>query len=211
MLINNALEKYEKQREDELIQAFGAKTLYEKYNAILGKSNLYEIYAAFKKEYGDVWAFSRTYGKVLKTKFLDTVKIKAGLITDEVEKKNVLQPLEMDLTLLFDIPVYKNTRKNCTSHKYIGHAKLLTNGRIIKVEYEANNKAYAIPEENFEKCFIEVESKDENRKLVKNIRGLVETTEQCCLEYGYALEKNLVDNVMAFMDIKNILKNAGKA
>lgn len=209
--INNFFEKYEKRRDDNLIKAFGDEKLYEKYNSILEKNVLYNIYEDFKKEYGDLWAVSRSHGKVLRKKFLDSVRIKAGFIADEFEKKEILQPLEFKLFLLYSIPVFKRTKVNRSVPKYIGYAKLLTNGRIIKVEYEANSKTYAIPQENFKNCFKEIEQENNNRKLLKSIRDLVEQTEQCCSEYGYVLEKSLVDNVIAFMDIKNMLKNARQA
>ncbi|CAH0435520.1 Conserved hypothetical protein [Clostridium neonatale] len=55
--------------------------------------------------------YSREYKSELKEKFIKTIEIKAGIICDGILKENILKPLELKTVLIFEIPVYKITKK----------------------------------------------------------------------------------------------------
>jgi hypothetical protein len=123
----------------------------------------------------------------------------------------LFQPLEFKSVLTYEIPVYKKIKSNKSVHKYVGRIRLLTNGRIIKVKYEANSKAYLIPDEAFEECFVSATSNDSNNKLIKMIVDITNKTNESCKNYGYEIEIDIIKNVVSYMNIKGILKKAREA
>lgn len=206
-----ASEDIEKRRESELENAFDDKKEYDKYKSLISKDELYNILTDFKKAYGDKWVYSREYKTELKEKFIKTIEVKAGIICDDVLKESILKPIELKTVLIFEMPVYKMTKKNSGVHKYIGHIRLLTNGRIINVKYQPHSKTYAIADEIFEECIVSVTSQDNNKKLLKKIEELVNTVDEICRRFEYVLEKDTIHNVVAYMNIKGIIKKAREA
>lgn len=204
-------EDIEKQTESELENAFDDKKEYDKYKSLIGKDELYNILTDFKKAYGDKWVYSREYKTELKEKFIKTIEVKAGIICDDVLKESILKPLELKTVLIFEIPVSKMTKKNNGANKSIGYIRLLTNGKMINVKFQPHSKSYAIPDETFEQCFVSVTSKEDNGKLLKMIEDLINKVDENCQSFGYKLEKDIIHNVLGYMDIKNILKKAREA
>lgn len=207
----NATEKIEKKLETELENAFDDKKEYEKYKSLVGKIELHNILTDFKKEYGEMWMYSREHKSELKEKFLKTIEIKAGIICDDKVEESILKPLELKTVLIYEIPVYKTIKKNSGVLKGIGHIRLLTNGRIINVKFQPQSKSYAIPDEIFEDCFVSVTSKENNTKLIKMIENLTNKVDENCKNFGYELEKDIINNVLVYIDIKNVLKKAREA
>ncbi len=204
-------EDIEKRRESELENAFDDKKEYDKYKSLIGKDDLYNILTDFKKTYGDNWMYSREYKTELKEKFIKTIEVKAGIICDKTLKETILKPLELKTVLIFEIPVYKMTKKTNGAKKSIGHISLLTNGKIINVKFQPHSKSYAIPDEIFKQCFVGVTSKEDNRKLLKMIEDLTNKVDEKCQSLGYKLEKDIMHNILAYLDIKNVLKKASEA
>ncbi len=204
-------EDIEKRRESELENAFDDKKEYDKYMSLVGKSELYNILTDFKKTYGDNWMYSREYKTELKEKFIKTIEVKAGIICDETLKETILKSLELKTVLIFEIPVYKMTKKTNGAKKSIGHISLLTNGKIINVKFQTHSKSYAIPDEIFEQCFVCVTAKEDNRKLLKIIEDLINKVDEKCQSFGYKLEKEIIYNILVYMDLKNVLKKAREA
>lgn len=206
--LKKASKYIEQSRESELENIFDDKKEYDKYKSLVGKDELYSILTDFKKEYGDKWVYSREYNTELKEKFIKTIEVKAGIICDETLKETILKPLELKTMLIFEIPVYKMTKKNNGANKSIGHIRLLINGKIISVKFQPHSKSYAIPDKIFEQCFVSVTSKEDNRKLLKMIEGLINKVDEYCQSFGYRLEKEIIYNTLVYMDIKNVLKKA---
>ena len=73
-----------------------------------GKDELYNILTDFKKVYGDKWMYSREYKSELKEKFIKTIEVKAGIISDDTLKETILKPLELKTVLIFEIPSLQN-------------------------------------------------------------------------------------------------------
>ncbi|MGY0372318.1 hypothetical protein [Clostridium sp. JNZ J1-5] len=209
--IKKVSEYIEKKIETELENAFDDKKDYDKYKSLVDKFELYNILTDFKKEYGDRWMYSREYKSEVKEKFIKTIEIKAGIVSDDILKESILKPLEFKMVLIYEIPVYKMNKKNSRVHKYIGHIRLLTNGRIINVKYRPNSKSYVIPDEIFEQCFVSVTSKEDNRKLLKMIEYLINKVDENCQSFGYKLEKEIIYNILVYMDLKSVLKKAREA
>lgn len=207
----DAYQKEQQRKEQNLLKAFDDKAGYEKYAALLGKDALYEVYTSFVKDYGDLWTLPGIYNAELKTKFLDTVKVKAGLVEDSQAKAQILQPLAFKMVLIYAIPVHKKTKTGRAAGKYVGQVKLLTNGRVVKLEYEPHHKAYEIPNNLFEECLCSVEEKDDSNKLFQKIRTIVAQADNVCETAGYTLEQETVYNVLSFTDLKSMLKNARQA
>lgn len=206
--ISNVYEKLEKERDNVLERAFNSKKLYEKYKVLVGKEELYKIYLDFKSEYGDMWINSKEHKDELLKRFHQTVKIKAGLITNEKTKSEVMKLLVILAKTIFELQVYKKTKTDNGMHKDIGQVSLKTNGKIIKTEYCARRKNYEILDENFDDCYIEVTDKYDNYKLVNSIRELVETANTICEKYGYTIDRDAMDNILDFIDIKRLIKKA---
>ncbi|GLC31128.1 hypothetical protein [Clostridium omnivorum] len=206
--INKAFKYIEQNGETELENAFDDKKEYDKYKSLVGKDMLYNMLIDFKKVYGDKWIYSKEYKSELKEKFIKTIKIKAGIICDDELKESILKPLELKTVLIFEIPVYKVTKKNNGANKSIGYVRLLTNGQMINVKFQPHNKSYALPDETFQQCFVSVTSKEDNRKILKMIEDLIHKVDENCQSFGYKLEKDIIHNVLGYMDIKNILKKA---
>lgn len=209
--IKSVAENIENIIETELENLFDDKKEYDKYKSLVDKIELYNILTDFKKEYGDMWIYSKEHKSELKKKFIETIEIKAGIISDDILKETILQPLEFKTTVIYEIPVYKITKKNARVHKCIGHIRLLTNGRIINVKYQPHSKSHAIPDEIFEECFVSVTSKENKTKLIKMIENLTNKVDESCKNFGYELEKDIIHNVLVYMDIKNVLKKAREA
>lgn len=209
--LKKAIEDIERSREFELENAFNDKKEYDKYKSLIGIDELYNIITDSKKEYGDKWVYSREYKTELKEKFIKTVEVKAGIICDETLKETILKPLELKTVLIFEIPVYKMTKKTNGANKSIGHIRLLTNGKIINVKFQPHSKSYAIPDEIFNECIVNVTSQYNNKKLLNIIEELMNRVDEICQRFGYVLEKNIIHNVLGYMDIKNILKKAKEA
>jgi len=206
--IYNAFEKLEKERDNVLERAFNSKELYKKYKALVGKEELYKTYLDFKSEYGDMWIDSKEHRDELLKKFHQTVKIKAGLITDEKMKSEVIKPLIIPAKTIFELKVYKRTKTGNGMHKDIGQVSLMTNGKIIKIEYFARRKNYEIIDENFDDCYIEVNDRSDNFKLVNSIRELVEMANTIFEKYDFTINQDAMDNVLDFIDIKRLIKKA---
>lgn len=209
--LKNALAYIEQDRETELENAFDDKKEYAKYKSLVGKDELYKVLTDFKKEYGDRWMYSREYKSELKEKFIKTIEIKAGIICDGILKENILKPLELKTVLIFEIPVYKITKKINGTNKSIGYIRLLTNGKMISAKFQPHSKSYAIPDEIFKECIVNVTSESNNKKLLNIIEELVNRVDEICQRFSYVLEKDLIHNVLGYMDIKNILKKAREA
>lgn len=207
----NVCEKLEKERDNALERAFDSKDLYEKYKVLVGKDELYKIYQDFNNEYGDMWTFSKEHRDELLKKFLQTVKIKAGLITNEKTKSEVMKPLVLPVITIFELQVYKKTKTDDGMRKYIGQISLRTNGKIIKIEYCAKRKNYDILNGIFDDCYLEINDKFDNYKLVNSIRELVKKANLICEKYGFSLDQDAVDNVLNFIDIKRLIKKARQA
>jgi len=169
----NVCEKLDKERDSVPEKAFDNKGLYEKYKVLVGKDEIYKIYNDFKSEYGDMWVNSKEHEDELIKKFQQTMKIKAGLITNEKTKSEVQKPLVIPAITIFELQVNKKTKTDSGTHKYVGQVSLMTNGKIIMIEYCAKGKNYDILDGNFDDCYIEVTEKYDNNKLVNNIRELV--------------------------------------
>ncbi len=206
-----AFEEIERRREKELESIFDDKEECDKYKMILEKSELHNILSDFKKEYGDMWMYSKEHKVELKEKFIKTIKVKAGIITDDILKESILKPEEFKSVLIYEIPVYKITKKNSSTHKHIGYIELLTNGRIINVNYQPYSKSYAIARDVFDDCFVNVTEQYSNNKLVSVIRELVDKVDEICNKSNYALEKDPINNVIAYMNLKSIIKKAREA
>ena len=204
----NAFEKIEKERDNVLGRAFNSKELYKKYKVLVGKEGLYKIYLDFKSEYGDRWIDSKDHRDELLKKFHQTVKIKAGLITDEKMKSEVIKPLIIPAKTIFELKVYKRTKTGNGMHKDIGQVSLMTNGKIIKIEYFARRKNYEIIDENFDDCYIEVNDRSDNFKLVNSIRELVEMANTIFEKYDFSINQDAMDNILDFIDIKRLIKKA---
>jgi len=209
--IKSAYENIENKIETELENVFHDKKEYDKYKSLVDKFELYNILTDFKKEYGDMWMYSREYKSELKKKFIKTIEIKVGIIYDDRLKESILKPFELKTVLIYEIPVYRMTKKNSGVHKYIGHIRLLTNGRIINVKYQPHSKSYEIPYEIVEECIVNVTSQYNNKKLFNIIEELVNRVDKICQRFGYVLEKDIIHNVLGYMDIKSILKKAREA
>ncbi|MCH5138549.1 hypothetical protein JMF89_15275 [Clostridiaceae bacterium UIB06] len=207
----SAFQNIENKIETELLNVFDDKEEYDKYKSFVDKFELYNILTNFKKEYGDMWMHSKEHKSELKKKFIKTIEIKAGIISDDILKESILKPLEFKTVSIYEIPVYKMTKKNSGVHKYIGHIGLSTNGRIISVKYQPHSKSYAIPDEIFEECVVGVASQNNNKKLFKIIEELMNRVDEICQRFGYILEKDIIHNVLGYMDIKNVLKKAREA
>ena len=206
--IYNAFEKLEKERDNVLERAFNSKELYKKYKALVGKEELYKTYLDFKSEYGDMWIDSKEHRDELLKKFHQTVKIKAGLINDEKTISEVIKPLVIPAKTIFELKVCKRTKTGNGIHKDIGQVSLMTNGKIIKVEYYARRKNYEIIDENFDDCYIEVNDRSDNFKLVNSIRELVEMANTIFEKYDFTINQDAMDNVLDFIDIKRLIKKA---
>lgn len=206
-----ACEQIEQKREIELENVFDDKKEYDKYKSLVGTDELYNVLTDFKKIYGDEWMYSREYKSELKEKFVKTIKIKAGIICDDVLKENILKPLELRKVLIFEIPVYKMTKKNRGENKCVGHIKLLTNGKMVSTKFQPRSKAFSINDEIFKECFISVTSNEDNKKLFKMTKDLINKVDENCHSFGYELEKEIIYNVLVYVDLKNILKKARKA
>ncbi|MTK12244.1 MAG: hypothetical protein F8N39_09180 [Clostridiaceae bacterium] len=209
--LKSVSEKIQNKIETELLNVFDDKKEYDKYKSLVDKFELYTILTDFKKEYGDMWMYSKEHKSELKKKFIKTIEIKAGIISDYILKESILKPLVCKTVLIYEIPVYKMNKKNSGVHKHIGHIRLLTNGRIINVKYQPNSKSYAILDEIFGECIISVTSQDNNKKLLKIIEELVNRVDEICQRFGYVLEKDIIHNVLEYMNIKNVLKKAREA
>ncbi|EKQ52683.1 MULTISPECIES: hypothetical protein [unclassified Clostridium] len=209
--LKKASEYIEQKRETELENVFDDKKEYDKYKSLVSKDELYNILIEFKKIYGDKWMYSREYKLELKEKFIQTLEIKAGIICDDKLKESILKPIELKTVLIYEIPVYKMTKKKSGINKSIGHVRLLTNGKTISVNLQTNSKLYTIPNEIFEQCFVNVTSKDGNRELLKIVEDLINKLDENCQRFGYKLEIEMIYNILVYMDIKNILKKAREA
>ncbi len=113
---------------------------------------------------------------------------------DDRLKESILKPLELKTTLIYEIPVYKTTKKNSRVNKCIGHIRLLTSGRMINIKFQPHSRIYEIPDEAFEQCFVSVTSKEDNRKLLKMIKELINKVDDNCQSFGYKLEKDIINN-----------------
>lgn len=204
-------EKLEKERDNALERAFDSKELYEKYKVLVGKDEIYKIYLDFNSEYGDSWIYSKEHKAELIKKFHQTVKIKAGLITNEKTKSEVMKPLAIPAITIFELQVYKRTKTENGLRNYIGQISLMTNGKIIKIEYYAKRKNYDILAESFDDCYIEVNEKSDNYKLVNSIRELVKKASTICEENGFLIDQETLDNILIFIDIKRLIKKAKMA
>lgn len=207
-LVNHFFENREKDRREKLTDALG-KSCYQTYEALLGQEALYSVYTAFDEEYGSYWTRSFN-GAALKQKFLDTVKLRAGQITDEEEKAQISQPMEFTPTLVYAILVYKTTKTSRAVRKPVGHANLLTNGRRLQFSYEPLRKTYALPNALFADCVCEVEEQDGSDKLLNKIRKLADQADGLLLEHGYALEKEVIPTVLSYMNLKALLRSADR-
>ena len=136
------------------------------------------------------------------------MKIKAGLTTDEKMKSEVIKPLVIPAKTIFELKVYKKSKTDKGMHKDIGQVLLMANGKIIKIEYCARRKDYEILDENFDDCYIEVNDKYDNSKLVNSIRELVATANTICEKYGFTIDRDAMDNLLDFIDIKRLIKKA---
>ncbi|RXI50002.1 hypothetical protein DP130_03220 [Clostridium tetani] len=206
-----AFKDIENRIEKDLENVFDDKKEYDKYNELLDKFELYNILSDFKKEYGDMWMYSREHKSELKKKFIETIEIKAGIVPDDILKEQVLRPLKFKTVVICEIPVCKIIKKNTGVNKCIGHIRLLTNGRIINVKYQPHSKPYVIPDEVFEECIVSVTSRNNNKKLLKIIEELVNKVDEICQRFGYVLEKDIIHNVIGYMDIKSVIKKAREA
>ena len=52
---------------------------------------------------------------------------------------------------------------------------------------------------------------DNNKKLLNIIEELMNRVDEICQRFGYVLEKDIIHNVLGYMDIKNVLKKAREA
>jgi hypothetical protein len=209
--IYNFYEKLEKERDTALEKAFDSKDLYEKYKVLVGKDEIYKIYQDFNREYGDMWTYSKGHRVELIKKFLQTVKIEAGLITNEKTKSEVMKPLVIPAITIFELQVYKKTKTENGVRKYIGQISLRTNGKIVKIEYYVKRKNYNILNGIFDDCYLEINDKFDNYKLVNSIRELVKKANLICENYGFSLDQDTMDNVLNFIDIKRLIKKARQA
>ncbi|WP_157785694.1 hypothetical protein [Clostridium tunisiense] len=48
-------------------------------------------------------------------------------------------------------------------------------------------------------------------KFFKMIKVLINKVDDNCQSFGYKLEKDIINNILAYMDIKNIKKKAREA
>ena len=209
--LSHAVRNIERKAEAELKNVFDDKKEYDKYKSLVNRCELYNILDDFKKEYGNEWMYSGEYKSELKEKFIKTIEIKAGIIRNDILKESILKPVELKTVLIYEIPVYKISKKNSAVHKSIGHIRLLTNGRIINVKFQPHSKLYAIPDEIFEECFINVNSDESNAKLIKMIENLTNKVDENSQKFGYKLEKDIFHNILVYIDVKNILKKAKEA
>ena len=136
------------------------------------------------------------------------MKIKAGLINDEKTISEVIKPLVIPAKTIFELKVCKRTKTGNGIHKDIGQVSLMTNGKIIKVEYYARRKNYEIIDENFDDCYIEVNDRYDNFKLANSIRELVEMANTIFEKYGFTINQDTMDNILNFIDIKRLIKMA---
>lgn len=207
----NVCEKLEKERDNALERAFDNKDLYEKYKVLVGKDEIYKIYLNFNSEYGDNWIYSKEHKAELIKKFHQTVKIKAGLITNEKIKLEVMKPIAIPSISIFELQVYKKTKKDNGMRNYIGQISLMTNGKIIKIIYCAKRKNYNILDGSFDDCYIEVNEKSDNYKLVNSIRELVKKANMICEKNGFSIDQDTMDNILNYIDIKRLIKKAREA
>lgn len=207
----NVYEKLEKDRDYALEKAFNSKDLYDKYKVLVGKDEIYKIYLNFNNEYGDKWIYSNEHKAELIKKFHQTVKIKAGLITNEKTKSEVMRPVVIPAITIFELQVYKKTKTDNGMRNNIGQIALMSNGKIIKIEYSAKRKNYDKLDGYFDDCYIEVNEKSENYKLVNSIRELVKKANAICEENGFSIDQEAMDNILNFIDIKRFIKKAKEA
>jgi hypothetical protein len=123
----------------------------------------------------------------------------------------VMKPLVKPAITIFELQVYKKTKTDTGMHKYVGQVSLMTNGKIIKVEYCAKRGNYDIPNENFDDCYIEVTEKYDNHKLINNIRELIEKANMVCEKNNFSIDKDTMYNILDFIDIKRLIKKAREA
>ena len=62
--------------------------------------------------------------------------------------------------------------------------------------------------ENFDDCYIEVNDRYDNFKLINSIRVLVEMANTICEKYGFTINQDAMDNILDFIDIKRLIKKA---
>ena len=209
--VEKVCEEFENEKNRKLESAFGGKGIYDQYKNVLDSNEMYKVYNSFQEQYGDMWVYSKDYGESLRNKFIQSIEVQAGIIKEKETVEMIQTPLILPEKFIYAIPAYKMTKTKRRSRKNIGYIKILTNGRIVRVQYEGSMKEMVMLPEKLNECYFGASEKDNNNKLIYMLEALINKTELVCNEAGCSLEREGIENVLSCLDLKRALKRAREA
>ena len=216
---------------DELVQAFGSKKLYEQYEKILGWGKLREILTRFRQEYGSGFFGLPEEKRRLQAEFLRMVReaaeeksgagpgdggrtADAGVGNDGGEKGaaktgtpavgQTSGKREKRVTIC-RMPVSARTKTGRKSRRQAGWVLLETDGRGLWFRWEKKTPretAVTFPEGSGNIG----ETAKSSQAILAEIRRLTGQAKEMLTGQGYVLETDPVDQILAFTDLKEMMK-----